>query len=49
MALSEDKRIQNQTKGELVDEIIRLKGELRKRDAEIVTLKKRVLIYQSVK
>ena len=49
MAISESKKLQEMTKSELLEEIIKLRRELHMKTDEIGTLKKRILIYRSVK
>lgn len=39
----------NKSRTELVEEILRLNKELRVRNEEIATLKKRILLYKSIK
>ncbi|HUG96819.1 MAG TPA: hypothetical protein VMJ94_04705 [Nitrososphaera sp.] len=39
----------NKSRTELVEEIMRLNKELRARNEEIATLKKRILLYKSIK
>lgn len=39
----------NKTRTELVEVILRLNRELRARNEEIATLKKRILLYKSIK
>ena len=39
----------NKTRTELVEEILRLNRELRGKNEEIATLKKRILLYKSIK
>jgi hypothetical protein len=39
----------SKSKTELIDEILRLNKELRTRNEEIAMLKKRILLYKSIK
>lgn len=48
MTLSENKYYSAKSKAELVEEIVRLNREVRVKNEEIATLKKRILIYKSL-
>ena len=39
----------NKSRPELIDEIVRLSKELRSKNEEIAMLKKRILLYKSIK
>jgi hypothetical protein len=49
MTLTEHQKYADKTRSELIDEIIRLGGELRARNEEISLLKKKLSIYRSIK
>ena len=49
MTLSENKYYSAKSKAELVEEIVRLNREVRAKNVEIETLKKRILLYKSLK
>ena len=48
MTLS-DTKYSSKSRAELIEEIVRLNKELRAKNGEVVTLKKRILLYKSVK
>ncbi|HEX2614526.1 MAG TPA: hypothetical protein VHL10_03470 [Nitrososphaera sp.] len=48
LTLSESRHA-SKSKAELADEIIRLKNELRSKNEEIMVLKKRLVLYKSIK
>ena len=49
MALTLSDAHSNKNKTELVEEIMRLNRELRAKNEEIAVLKKRILLYKSIK
>lgn len=49
MAVTLSDAYANKSRTELVEEIMRLNREMRARNEEIVMLKKRILLYKSIK
>ena len=49
MAVTLSDAYANKSRTELVEEIMRLNREMRARNEEIVVLKKRILLYKSIK
>lgn len=49
MTLTEHQKYAGKSRSELIDEIVRLNGEVRARNEEISLLKKKLSIYKSIK
>lgn len=49
MTLSEHQRYGGKTRSELIDEIVRLTKEVREKNDEISVLKKKIVLYKSIK
>ena len=49
MTLFEHQRYAGRTRSELIDEIARLTKEVREKNDEISVLKKKILLYKSIK